>query len=64
MNLEEAKAYLGEKWVGHKNYQAQPQHNLYEPVDVRRTMIRHALANQQTAVAELNITNLLRRKAK
>jgi len=39
MNLSEAKAYLANSWVLHPDYRldANPQHNLYEPVNIRLT---------------------------
>jgi hypothetical protein len=45
MNILEAKAYLGDKYVLSKNYRPEqnPNHNLYEPVNVRLTFahLRH-----------------------
>jgi hypothetical protein len=46
MTLIEAKQYLGDKYVLSPNYRPEtsPQHNLYEPVNVRLTFahIRHS----------------------
>ena len=45
MNLSEAKAYLGDRHVLSPNYRPEdnPQHSLYEPVNVRLTFahVRH-----------------------
>ncbi len=45
MNLSEAKAYLGDRYVLSPNYRPQdnPQHSLYEAVNVRLTFahVRH-----------------------
>ena len=39
MNIDQAKAYLAHSWVLHPDYRPEraPQHNLYEPVNVRLT---------------------------
>ena len=39
MTIIEAKAYLAHSWVLHPDYRPEnsPQHNLYEPVNVRLT---------------------------
>jgi len=39
MTIDEAKAYLGAQYVLHPDYrlEANPQHNLYEPVNIRLT---------------------------
>jgi hypothetical protein len=39
VSIDEAKAYLGDRWSLHPNYRPErhPQHNRYEPVNIRLT---------------------------
>ncbi len=51
MTITEAKAYLANSWVLHPDYRAEraPQHNLYEPVNIRLTFahIKHEGAKHE-----------------
>jgi hypothetical protein len=51
MTLDEAKQYLGNRYVLNPNYRHEdnPQHSLYEPVNIRLTFahIRHSDVKQQ-----------------
>ncbi len=51
MTLDEAKEYLGARYVFHPDYSsaANPQHNPYEPVNIRLTFahIKHGRQDEQ-----------------
>jgi hypothetical protein len=52
MNLDEAKRYLGDRWVLSPNYRRQAEHSPYWPVDVSKT-IRRAVARHKPLVTNI-----------
>jgi hypothetical protein len=59
MKLDEAKRYLGDRWVLSPNYRRQLQHSPYHAVDVSKT-IRRAMTQYKPVPPNTVTRNIVR----